>query len=130
MSTTTTTMLPSKRSFPELEPKSIASDADKKTARRVVRLVSTEAAKRKPVEQQVIQTYSRAKITNLTTAVREAMAKAEKECEDYDDSIPKVIASKSAPQKRVVRILPRGNWMVDSGEVVHAKLPKTSALSN
>ena len=51
------------------------------------------------------------------------MAKAEKERKDYYDSLPKVIVSKSAPQKRVVRILPRGNWMDESGEVVHAALP-------
>src|SRR6476646_1038077 len=52
--------------LPELEPKSIASEADKKTAQRVVRIASKETAKRKPVEQQAIQTYFRAKMTNLT----------------------------------------------------------------
>jgi hypothetical protein len=109
--------------LPELEPKSTASEADKKTAQRVVRLASKEAAKRKPAEQQAIQAYFRAKMTNLTAAARDELAKAEKQRNDYYDSIPKVIVSKSAPQKRVVRILPRGNWMVDSGEVVHAALP-------
>ena len=89
-----------------------------------MRLVSKEAAKRKPAEQQAIQTYFRAKMTNLTAAPR-AMhwQRLEKERKDYYDSMPKVIVSKSATKKRVVRILPRGNWMVESGEVVHAALP-------
>jgi hypothetical protein len=109
--------------LPELEPNSTASEADKKMARRVVALTGKAAAKRQPVEQQVIQTYFRTKMTNLTTEARDALAKAEKDRKDYYDSIPKVIVSTSAPKKRVVRILPRGNWMIDSGEVVHAALP-------
>jgi hypothetical protein len=55
--------------------------------------------------------------------VHDAQATAEKERKDYYDSLPKVIVSKSAQQKRVVRILPRGNWMNESGEVVRAALP-------
>jgi hypothetical protein len=109
--------------LPELETNSTASEADKKTARRVVRIANTDVAKRKPTDQQVIQTYFRAKMTSLTTGARDSLAKAEKERKVYYDSLPKVIVSKSAKQKRVVRILPRGNWMVDTGEVVHAALP-------
>ena len=97
--------------LPELEPDSTASEADKKTARRVVSFASKAAAKRQQAEKRAIQTYFRAKMTNLTTPEREALAKAEKERNDFYDSMPKVIVSKSAPKKRVVRILPRGNWM-------------------
>src|SRR3954454_7869012 len=62
-------------------------------------------------------------MTSLTAFERDALAKAEKQRKVYYDSLPKVIVSKSAKQKRVVRILPRGNWMVETGDVVHAALP-------
>jgi hypothetical protein len=109
--------------LPELEPNSTASEGDKKTARRIVTIAQKQAAKRKPAEQQAIQSYFREKMTTLTAAERDALAKAEKERKVYYDSLPKVIVSKSANVKRVVRILPRGNWMDESGEVVHAALP-------
>src|SRR5213075_787350 len=55
-------------------------------------------------------------------AERDALAKAEKERKDFYDSLPKVLVSKSAARKRTVRILLRGNWMIDSGEVMHPAL--------
>lgn len=109
--------------LPELDPKSAANEADKKTAQKILRIVQKEAAKRKPAEQQTLRDYFRSKFTNLTTAERDALAKAEKARKDYYDSLSKVIVSKSAQSKRVVRILPRGNWMDETGEVVHAALP-------
>jgi uncharacterized protein (UPF0335 family) len=112
-----------KIALPELEADSTATEADKKAAQRVVRIVKKEVAKRKPEEQQVVQTYFRTKALNLTAAERDALAKAEKERKDYYDSLPKVLVSASAKDKRVVRILPRGNFMDESGEVVHAALP-------
>ncbi len=116
-------LVANKAALPELDPKSTASDADKKVAQRIVHIAKTEAAKRKPKEQQDLQEYFRAKMTNVTTAERESLAKAEKERKDFYDSLPKVLVSKSAQQKRIVRILPRGNWMDESGDVVHAALP-------
>jgi hypothetical protein len=106
--------------LPELEPESTASAGDKKIARRIVLVAQKEPAKRKPAEQQSIQSYFRTKMATLTAAARDALAKAEKERKLYYDSLPKVIVSKSAQVKRVVRILPRGNWMIESGDVVRA----------
>jgi hypothetical protein len=52
-----------------------------------------------------------------------ALAKAESERKRFYDPLPKCLVSISAPQKRTVRILPRGNWMDESGEIVKAALP-------
>jgi hypothetical protein len=109
--------------LPELEAKSTASAGDKKVAQRILRIAQKKAANRKPAEQQSLQSYFREKMTTLTVAERDALAKVEKERKVYYDSLPKVIVSKSAKEKRVVRILPRGNWMVETGDVVHAALP-------
>ena len=42
---------------------------------------------------------------------------------EYTDSLPTCLVSVSTPNKRVVRILARGNWMDESGEVVQPALP-------
>ncbi len=109
--------------LPELQVGSAAADAEKKTAQRVTGIVRKEASKRTPEEQQVVQAYFRAKSLSLTATERNALSKAEKERKDYYDSLPKVLVSERAKDKRIVRILPRGNFMNETGEVVHAALP-------
>jgi hypothetical protein len=47
----------------------------------------------------------------------------EKERADLDKAAPKCLVSISTPEKRTVRILPRGNWMDESGEVVKPAVP-------
>ena len=54
--------------------------------------------------------------------LREA-CRTEKEKADFEANAPKCIVSVSDANKRTVRILPRGNWMDESGEVVKASLP-------
>lgn len=55
--------------------------------------------------------------------LRSKIATVEKEKADFENSAPKCIVSVSDTNKRTVRILPRGNWMDESGEVVKASLP-------
>ena len=59
----------------------------------------------------------------LQPAERDNLAKAGAERKRYYDLLPKVLVSISMKDKRTVRILPRGNWMDQSGEVVKAGLP-------
>jgi hypothetical protein len=53
----------------------------------------------------------------------EAVASAENARKEFLSAVPKCLVSVSAETKRTVRILPRGNWMDDSGELVMASLP-------
>ncbi|HLU47939.1 MAG TPA: DUF1549 and DUF1553 domain-containing protein, partial [Planctomycetota bacterium] len=55
-------------------------------------------------------------------AVREELAAAEKEREKLVASLPRCLVAKSGAP-RTVRILPRGNWMDDTGEVVEPAVP-------
>ncbi len=55
--------------------------------------------------------------------LRTKLATVEKEKADFEGAAPKCIVSISDANKRIVRILPRGNWMDESGEVVKAALP-------
>jgi hypothetical protein len=112
-----------KAELPELTEDSKASDADKQFAERVSEILKKEATTRTTDEQKHLQVYFRTKLTSLASTEREALLKAEAQRKEYYDSLPKVLVSKSAAQKRTVRILPRGNWMDDSGEVMRAALP-------
>jgi len=64
-----------------------------------------------------------AKINPLHKAERDAVTKAEAARKAFYDPLPKCIVSVSDANKRTVRILPRGDWMNESGEVVKAALP-------
>ncbi|MBE2286190.1 MAG: DUF1553 domain-containing protein [Prosthecobacter sp.] len=73
-------------------------------------------------QKKVVDDYF-AKISPLHKAERDAVAKAEAARKAFYDPLPKCIVSISDTNKRTVRILPRGNWMDESGEVVKASLP-------
>lgn len=53
----------------------------------------------------------------------EQRANLEKERKQFHDSLPACLVSASNEKLRTVRILPRGNWMDESGPVVEAALP-------
>jgi hypothetical protein len=107
--------------LPELRPDSQAPDAAKQVARQVVDIL--KSASRTPEQQQVVQAYFRGKATRLFAAERDALAKADRERQEFFDALPRCIVSKSAANKRIVRVLPRGNWMNESGEIVQPALP-------
>ncbi len=107
--------------LPELRPDSPAADAAKKLAGQVLDIL--KSPERTDQQKQVVRDYFRHTATQLFAAQREAVAKAEREWKDYEASLPKCLVSISTPNKRTVRILPRGNWMDESGEVVKPALP-------
>ena len=113
----------SKTALPELKEDSKASEADRNAAKRVAEIVVQKVPARSAAAQKDLQSYFRNKLTDVALAEREAFAKAERERKAFYDSLPKVLVSKRATTPRTVRILPRGNWMDESGEVVHAALP-------
>jgi hypothetical protein len=55
--------------------------------------------------------------------VREQLASLEKRRKELDQNIPSTLVTESVAP-RVVRVLPRGNWMDDSGEVVTPGFPE------
>jgi Protein of unknown function (DUF1553)/Protein of unknown function (DUF1549)/Planctomycete cytochrome C len=55
--------------------------------------------------------------------LRTRLAAAEKAKVDFLAAAPKCLVSISDTNKRTVRILPRGNWMIETGEIVKPALP-------
>lgn len=109
--------------FPELAKDSKASAADQTLAKQVTALIKKDAKTRNSREQQVLQNYFRDKVTKLFQTERTTLAAAKAARLKIYNPLPKVMISMTAKDKRTVRILPRGNWMDESGEVVKASLP-------
>ncbi len=109
--------------LPELREGSGATDADKKTAADVAAFVAKPDPERTPQEREAIRNYFRNRTTKLFATERQALAQAEQQRNQYFNELPKCIVSVSSPNKRTVRILPRGDWMNESGEIVKPALP-------
>lgn len=109
--------------LPELREGSGATDADKKTAADVAAFVAKPDPERTPQEREAIRNYFRNRTTKLFATERQALAQAEQQRNQYFAELPKCIVSVSSPNKRTVRILPRGDWMNESGEIVKPALP-------
>lgn len=77
---------------------------------------------RTPAQAQIIAKHYRS-IAPLLEPVRTELAAAKKQKEEFEKSLPRCLVSTAADQPRTVRILPRGNWMDETGEVVQPALP-------
>lgn len=109
--------------LPELAADSKASAADKKTAQTVVDALKKDAQSRSPQDQAAIKSYYRDRVTKLYKPQRDAVASAEAARKSFYDGLPKCLVSTSTPNRRTVRILPRGDWMNETGEIVKPALP-------
>jgi len=109
--------------LPELAPGSQASEAEKSRARQVAALLKKEAKARAPREQETIRDYFRVRAEHPYKADLTALAAAEKARKEYHDPLPRCLVSTSK-ERRTVRILPRGNWMDETGEAVKPALPR------
>jgi hypothetical protein len=108
----------------ELKPDSQAADADKKLAQQAAAALKKEFPKRNGVEWEAVQKYFRTKVSpQLFRAEQDAFVAAEKGRKDFYESLTKCLVSEKKPVPSVVRILPRGNWMDESGEVMKPAFP-------
>ncbi|MBX3451596.1 MAG: PSD1 domain-containing protein [Planctomycetaceae bacterium] len=105
----------------ELKEGAKPSDADRKAAEQVLAIL--KKTDRSPAEQASLRTYFRDKVTPLYPAERQELVAATQERAGYEAALPHCLVSVSTPNKRVVRILPRGNWQDESGEVMQPGLP-------
>jgi hypothetical protein len=107
--------------FESLQPGSKAKEAEKKNARNIASAIKAE--KRNEAQRQEILSYFRQHVNSLHRETWLALDQAEKARSDLYRQVPKCLVSKSGSTNRVVRILPRGNWLDDSGEIVKPAFP-------
>ena len=87
----------------------------------VAAILKVEPKNRSQEQQRVLAAHFRT-IAPQLVAPREKLGKLRRDREQFEKTIPTTLISESV-QPRVVRILPRGNWMDDSGEVIAPAIP-------
>ena len=106
----------------ELKKESGASEAALKNAQQVRDLLKQAVEKRNAKQKQQVTDYFLATFDQFK-AERDGLASAQKERDAFYGPLAKCLVTVSTPQKRTVRILPRGDWMNETGEEVKPALP-------
>ena len=91
-------------------------------------ILKTTTDKRTTAQKEKLFTHFKSLAPELAK-LRQQLADAKKSKTDYEAKIPKCIVSVSSEAKRTVRILPRGNWMDESGPVMQPALPSFLPVS-
>ncbi len=91
--------------------------------RAVATALAKDAAKRTAAERTALRTHFRANVATVGRDELAALTAAERARKEFADALPHCLVTEAAAQKRVVRILPRGNWMDETGAVVQPALP-------
>ena len=85
--------------------------------------VNVEPAKRNAKQKQLVADYYRANVAPGLKDIQSELASIQKERDELAKAIPTALISMSGPP-RTVRVLPRGNWLDDSGEIVQPNIPQ------
>jgi hypothetical protein len=88
----------------------------------IVALLRLKEGERTPEQYASILAHFKSQLPELAD-LRSRMVAADKAVSDLENSLPRCMVSKSLASPRTVRILPRGNWMDESGPVVEPTLP-------
>ena len=99
-----------------------ATQAEADAPREVAAALKKAAAKRTAKDKQAVKAYFRGTVSWVARAELAALAEAERAQKRYEESLPHCLVTESAAEPRTVRVLPRGNWMDESGEIVKPTL--------
>jgi hypothetical protein len=107
-------------------------------AKEIADLVTIPEDKREPAQREKLFVLWRDKAPELAD-LRQRLADARKAKSDFEATVPRSMVTERNDKPRTVRILPRGNFLVETGDVVEpalpafltdaAKLPKDRRLS-
>jgi hypothetical protein len=87
----------------------------------IVKLLQIDPAKRSDAEKEKLAAYHRS-VSKLLDAPRSELAKLSQQRDALIAQVPKTLISVSGPP-RVTRVIPRGNWQDESGEIVTPGVP-------
>jgi hypothetical protein len=85
-------------------------------------VVDADPAKRTDAQKNELAAYYRSVAPSLQPK-RDELAKVEKSKNDLIAAAPKVLATVALKEPRTIRVLPRGNWLDDSGPIVEPAVP-------
>jgi hypothetical protein len=84
-------------------------------------IVTLDAAKRSAKQKETLAKHYRSVAPELTEP-RHKLAELQRQKQDLTKAIPTTLVAMAVPP-RVTRVLPRGNWLNDSGEIVTPDVP-------
>ncbi|MEO7297646.1 MAG: DUF1553 domain-containing protein, partial [Verrucomicrobiota bacterium] len=91
-------------------------------AKEIAELVAIPMEKRDAAQKEKLLAHFKSFAPEFAEA-RNHLAAARKAKTDFEAGLPHCIVSVSSPQPRTVRILPRGNWMIETGDIMKPTLP-------
>jgi hypothetical protein len=100
---------------------SLRLDEIRKKPKNIVEILLADPARRTPQQKQAIAAFYRG-IAPQLEPLRKQLAELQRQREQLNKTIPTSLVSISVPP-RVMRILPRGNWLDDSGAMVSPAVP-------
>jgi hypothetical protein len=103
-----------------------ASVKEKQSPKEVAAALKVAPEKRSAKDQQALTAYYRTIAPELA-AVRQQLARAEEQKKELQKAIPTTLLT-VAVEPRVMRLLPRGNWLDDSGPIVIPAVPGSLPL--
>ncbi len=109
--------------LPELRKGAAAKASAVKQAQKAAAALAKSSTSRKAQDRDDIRDYFLAHATELWRPEREALAQAQSARDAFYETLPKCLVTVTSPKKRTVRLLPRGDWMDESGEVMTPALP-------
>jgi len=94
----------------------------------IAKLLQIPAIKRTEPQRKTLASYQRSAAPELI-ADRRRMAEAKKAKTDFEATLPRCLVSVVADEPRTVRILPRGDFMNETGDIVQPALPAYLTVS-
>lgn len=96
--------------------------ADGELPAEIISIVQTEDDQRDDAQRAALWEYYRSIAPDLEQA-RQRLADAQQTLEAFSNNLPVSLVPKTGPP-RTTRVLPRGNWLDDSGAVVEPAVPE------
>jgi hypothetical protein len=90
--------------------------------RPVIDALKPEPDKRTDAQKTTLTQHYREQVAPETASLRKELAAATSKRDAFQKSIPTTLVSMTGPP-RTIRVLPRGNWLDDSGESVQPGVP-------
>src|SRR5262245_31076555 len=103
-----------------------AADAKKNSKglpKPVLDALNVEAEKRTDAQKKTLAQHYRDNVAPETETLRKELAAATAKRDAFQKIIPTTLVSMTGPP-RTIHVLPRGNWLDDSGEVVQPGIPE------
>jgi hypothetical protein len=88
----------------------------------IMKIVNVASDKRKPKQKQELAAYYRANAAPSLKETSRRLARLMKDKADFTAGIPTTLVAMAVPP-RTMRVLKRGNWLDDSGEIVAPGVP-------